>query len=248
MMKLDINALSYIGLLREHNEDMVSLGGILLRNEEMAFPVELADDSQFYLLVSDGMGGHEQGDRASHQLLEFLDACFKDNAFAITTFEEDLRDHVRQFSDDLNRCAIEEHQRRPMGCTLTGVVWTNGKAFLVNAGDSRTYRYRNGILRQLTVDETVRGITGVPTDSKALLNCIGAGADARLTVEDITERLHDGDMLLVCSDGLTDMVDDMTIEEILAQSHEPTTELYSKACQNGGYDNVSVVVAKIVMS
>lgn len=244
-MKLTIEAVCQKGPKRDNNEDMVSLGGLMLRDDELAFPVELDVESLFYLLVSDGMGGHEQGERASQELLEYLDKCFKENLIHAETLEEDLRSHVKAFNADLNRKAMEEGQTHPMGCTLTGMVWSQGKAYVINAGDSRTYRFRNGILRQLTQDETVRGLSGNPDDSKGLLNCIGAGSQGNLTTEDLTERLHDGDLLLICSDGLTDMLDDEAIEKILSTSERPASDLYAEACRNGGYDNVSIIIAKI---
>lgn len=245
MMKLTIEAVCQKGPKRDNNEDMVSLGGLMLRDDELAFPVELDVESLFYLLVSDGMGGHEQGERASQELLEYLDKYFKENLIHAETLEEDLRSHVKAFNADLNRKAMEEGQTHPMGCTLTGMVWSQGKAYVINAGDSRTYRFRNGILRQLTQDETVRGLSGNPDDSKGLLNCIGAGSQGNLTTEDLTERLHDGDLLLICSDGLTDMLDDEAIEKILSTSERPASDLYAEACRNGGYDNVSIIIAKI---
>ena len=177
MIKLEIEGLSKVGMVRDNNEDMLSLGGILLRNDLLSFPIELDEESQFHLLVADGMGGHEYGERASQGLLEHLCVCFKEGFLRPESIEDDLRFHVKEFSDNLNRQAIEEGQQRPMGCTLTGVVWSQGKAYLVNAGDSRTYRYRNGILRQLTQDETLRAITGNPDDSKGLVNCIGGGCE-----------------------------------------------------------------------
>lgn len=247
MMKLNIQALCQKGLMRDNNEDMLSLGGVLLRDDEMRFPVELDDESQFCLLVADGLGGHEYGERASQGLLEFLAERFKEKDFDLETVEEELRSLVKQFNDQLNWQANEEGQQKPMGCTLTGVVWVKGRAFLINAGDSRTYRFRNGILRQLTQDETVRAVTGNPYDSKSLLNCIGGGAKGNLVVEDLTDRLMDGDMLLVCSDGLTEMVSDDVIEQILSTSERPAEELYQAACQNGGNDNVSVIIARVSM-
>ena len=247
MMKMDIQAVCRVGMVRDNNEDMISIGGVLLRDDEMAFPVELDDNSQFYLLVADGMGGHEHGERASEGLLEYLNECFKENAFTAETIEDELRSRVKVFSDSLNRQAEAEGQTMPMGCTLTGIVWANGKAYLLNAGDSRTYRLRNGILRQLTTDETPRGITGDPLADKWLLNCIGGGADGRLIIYEITERLHDGDTLLICSDGLTDMISDGAIETILADYPQPAKELYDVACLNGGADNVSVIVAKLTV-
>lgn len=245
MTKLNIKALSQAGMVRSNNEDMLSLGGILLRDDELAFPVELDEESQFYLLVSDGMGGHEQGERASQELLEFIDKCFKDDLIQAETLEEDLRLQVKTINDELNRKAMEEGQLHPMGCTLTGVVWSHGKAYVINAGDSRTYRFRNGILRQLTQDETIRAVTGNPDDSKGLINCIGAASSGLLNVEEITERLHGGDQLLICSDGLTDMVTDEDIEKILSHSGQPTADLYAEACRNGGFDNISIIIADL---
>ena len=227
MMKLEIQALSKVGMVRDNNEDMVSLGGILLRDDQMSLPpINLDEESLFYLLVADGMGGHEYGERASQELLEYLDRCFKEGHIKPETLEDDLRNHVKAFNDELNWKAHAEGQLRPMGCTLTGVVWSHGKTMLINAGDSRTYRYRDGILRQLTRDETVRGITGNPDASKALINCIGADAHGDLLVVDFGERLLAGDTLLICSDGLTDMLSDEEIEQILASSEQPADELY----------------------
>lgn len=245
MMKINIEAVCQKGPVRDNNEDMVSLGGILLRDADMSFPVEIDDTSQFYLLVADGMGGHEHGERASQGLLEYLDECFKSNLFNADAIEDDLRHQVKAFSDKLNQEARDEGQIRPMGCTLTGVVWSYGKALLINAGDSRTYRFRDGILRRITQDDTARGITGDPNESPYLLNCIGGGANGDLLVVDFTKRLLDQDTLLICSDGLTEMVSDEAIENVLATSEHPAQELHDAACSNGGYDNISVIVAKI---
>lgn len=245
MTKLEIQGLSQVGMVRTNNEDMISLGGILIRNDELSFPIQLDDESQFHLLVSDGMGGHEYGERASQGLLEHLVNCFKEDLFKPESIEDDLRFQVKAFSDQLNWQAAEEGQRMPMGCTLTGVVWSQGKVYLLNAGDSRTYRFRNGILRQLTQDETMRAITGNPYDSKGLVNCIGAGSEGHLHVMEITDRLSESDQLLICSDGLTDMVPDEDIEKILAESEEPADDLYALACRNGGEDNVSIIIAQL---
>lgn len=246
MIKLEIQALSKVGLVRDNNEDMVSLGGILLRDDEMSLPpITLDETSQFYLLVADGMGGHEHGERASQELLEYLDRCFKENRIKAETIEDDLRVHVKTFSDELNWKARAEGQLRPMGCTLTGMVWSHGKALLLNAGDSRTYRYRDGILRRITQDDTMRGLTGDPNASKALLNCIGGGAEGELMVVDFSERILPGDWLLVCSDGLTDMLTDEIIEALLTDSEQPLDALYEAACGKGGLDNVSIIIAKL---
>ena len=132
-----------------------------------------------------------------------------------------------------------------MGCTLTGVVWHYGHIWLVNAGDSRTYRFREGMLRQLTTDETERGITGNPAASKLLLNCLGGGAEGRLAVDDLDGKLLEGDVLLVCSDGLCDMLPDEEIEAALAGG-ATASDLLRLACEAGGEDNVSIILAQVL--
>lgn len=246
MTKLEIEAISGKGLKRDNNEDMISVSGVMLRNDSLTLPVEFDDDSCFYLLLADGMGGHEHGERASQMLLEHLKDFFSVNDFKERDFEKEICDSVLAFSRFMNNQALEEGQIRPMGCTLTGVVWLKGKIYVLNAGDSRTYRFRNGTLRQLTIDETERGLSGNPNDSKLLVNCIGGGSNGTLTLIDITDRLRVGDQLLICSDGLTDMATDEEIESVLSQSQQCATDLYDLACRNGGADNISVICAKVV--
>lgn len=246
MTKLSIQAISDKGPTRGNNEDMISVGGILLRDNQCDIPsVALDPEGAFFLLLSDGMGGHEHGERASEVLLQHLGDCFKQKIFTPESVEDQLRDQVKQVSDQLNEEAYREQQQLPMGCTLTGVVWFGGRIYLLNAGDSRTYRYRNPYLKQLSTDQTERGVTGDPNASKLLLNCIGGGSYGRLIVEDITEMLDVDDIILICSDGLSDMVDDSLIEQILTDSDDPVHELFNKACENGGLDNTSIIVATI---
>lgn len=246
-MKLEIHAVNDIGCSRTNNEDMMSVGGILLREASLELPVEIDDesDSYFYILVSDGMGGHEKGEEASELLLKCISDSFMDGRISPENAEDSLRELVAEVSLTLNRRGTEENQERILGCTLTGVIWIGAKAYLVNAGDSRTYRLRSGILKQLTTDDTERGITGDENASKLLLNAIGGGSYGRLTVDDITDRIMEGDTLLVCSDGLTDMVDDEGIEEILCNKERPAESLVETANRNGGADNISVIVAHL---
>lgn len=246
-MKLEIHAVNDIGCSRTNNEDMMSVGGILLRDASLELPVEIDDesDSYFYILVSDGMGGHEKGEEASELLLKCISDSFMDGRISPENAEDSLRQLVSDVSCTLNMRGIEENQERILGCTLTGVIWIGSRTYLVNAGDSRTYRLRNGILKQLTTDDTERGITGDENASKLLLNAIGGGSHGRLTVEDITDRIMEGDTILVCSDGLTDMVDDEGIEEILCSNERPAEGLVETANRNGGADNISVIVAHL---
>ena len=246
-MKLEIQAVNDIGCSRTNNEDMMSVGGILLRDSSLEIPVGISEDqdSYFYTLVSDGMGGHEKGEVASEYLLQCIASHLSEGKVSNRNAEDSLRALVRDVSDNLNSKGLEENQERILGCTLTGVIWIGGTAYLVNAGDSRTYRYRDGFLKQLSTDDTERGITGDEIASKLLLNAIGGGSHGRLTVEDISERIMEGDMILICSDGLTDMVDDETIEDILRNEPRAAEKLVETANRNGGADNISVIVAHV---
>lgn len=244
-MKLNVQAVCDRGLLREQNEDAVSVNGLFLRDDAVGLTVDTPEEGFFYLLVSDGMGGHEKGEEASRFALEEMEEQFSFHHIQPDRFEDDVREAARYINFKLNRAAAEDGQARPMGCTLTGVVWHYGRIWLVNAGDSRTYRFREGILRQLTVDDTERGITGDPAASKLLFNCLGAGAVGLLRVESLDGKLLEGDLLLICSDGLCDMVPDEGIEAALA-ADATASDLCRLACDAGGADNISIILARVM--
>ena len=243
-MKVEIDALCHKGLVRDNNEDALSIGGLILRDKVANVTVDTPEEGFFYLLVADGMGGHEDGEEASEFTLNELKEKFNDHMIGADSFEDDIRKIVNTTSIKLNLMAAEKGQQLPMGCTLTGVVWHYGHLWLINAGDSRTYRFRNGMLRQLTTDETERGITGDPNAEKFLLNCIGGGQDGRLAIDDLDDKVLQEDTLLICSDGLTDMVTDEQLEEALTEG-ATAADLYRLACEGGGVDNVSVILAQI---
>ncbi len=244
-MRLAIQAICDRGLLRDRNEDALSVNGLFLRDDAVELTVEIPEEGFFYLLVSDGMGGHEKGEEASRFALEEMEEQFSFHHIRPESFEDDVREAARYINFKLNRAAAEDGQQRPMGCTLTGVIWHYGRTWLVNAGDSRTYRFRDGLLRQLTTDETERGITGDPDASKLLLNCLGGGAEGRLAVDDLEGKLLEGDLLLVCSDGLCNMVSDEEIEAALADG-ATASDLLRLACEAGGTDNVSIILARVI--
>ncbi len=240
-MKLSIEALCHKGLVRENNEDALSVGGLFLRDDAITLTLSTPEEGYFFLLVSDGMGGHENGEQASEYTLKTVNQALEDGRIRGESFEDDLRAVIGGVSEDLNAWAAERGQTHPMGCTLTGVIWFDGHIYLVNAGDSRTYRMREGMLRQLTVDETERGLTGDPNASKYLLNCIGGGCEGRLAIDSLDGKLLEGDTVLICSDGLTDMVREEDIE-----GHTSAADLLRMACEGGGVDNISIILATVV--
>lgn len=272
-MKLEIQAICHKGLVRQNNEDALSIGGILLRDDSVSLSVTVPEDGYFYLLASDGMGGHENGEQASLQTLEGMKRFFEtgrvnassgqnlDSSVKVDGFDEALRQVARDISCRLNDQAATEGQDRPMGCTLSGVIWYYGSIRLINAGDSRVYRMRGGIVRQLTTDDNERGLTGDPQASKLLLNCIGGGTEGRLDVSSLDGKIRPGDILLICSDGLSDMVETDELETVLSaadcelESEESpgteglgrtATDLLRIACEHGGHDNISIILARVL--
>lgn len=236
-MKLNINAICDRGTTRKNNEDMISVAGIMLRDDKLSIPLEFNDEDSFYLMVSDGMGGHEKGELASSMLLEHLRDCFTMGDISAGEFTDDITRSVRYVSRKLNSLSRSEGQVKAMGCTLSGVVWTGGRLWLVNAGDSRTYLFHEGLIEQLTSDDE--------NSDGLLTNCIGGGLDTVLSVTEITERLQDGDIILICSDGLADVVNDDYLEYFLMNSVSPAEELAEWAMENGSTDNVSIIAARV---
>ena len=230
-MRIEIDALSQKGLVRENNEDALAVGDKILRDDAATVTVELQKKGFFYLLVADGMGGHENGEEASEYTLKTIKELFSQRLMSADTFAEDLNYATRNISFSLN-------------CAAAGLIWFYGHAWLVNAGDSRTYRYCGGLLRQLTTDETERGMTGNPDAEKYLLNCIGGGLDGSLAIENMDGKLLTDDVILICSDGLTDMLSDDQIEKAITNG-ATAADLYRMACEAGGIDNVSIILARI---
>jgi len=247
-MKLRISCVSDVGRIRDNNEDMASIGMYLIRDNSLNIDKEVFEGENFCLLVSDGMGGHESGEYASQFTLEALRAFLLDKSLEHHNPILELKQKIEDISTRLNAKAYEQHQGKAMGCTLTGLIWMSGKTLLVNVGDSRTYRLRDGMLRQLTVDQTLHERDLVPLPAgKALYNCIGAGCDTEAGIQDISGRLMESDRILVCSDGLSDMLEDDVIERLLAEGgpEESCAVLVDTAKRNGGVDNITVIVADI---
>ena len=174
-MKLRISCVSDVGRIRDNNEDMASAGMYLIRDNSLNIEKEVTENETFCLLVSDGMGGHESGEYASQFTLETLRAYLLDKSLEHHNPIFELKLKIESISANLNAKACERHQGKAMGCTLTGIVWMQGKTLLVNIGDSRTYRLRDGMLRQLTSDQTSRKGYGSASGRQGLVQLHWSG-------------------------------------------------------------------------
>jgi serine/threonine protein phosphatase PrpC len=232
---------SDIGLKRSNNED--------------AFVLE--PDLRFFALA-DGMGGAASGEVASQIFIETVLKVFSkvDKRSEQETLEF-VQNAFRLANESILNRAGEPHHHG-MGCTAELLAFYGQNYVLGHVGDSRTYHFRQGQLRQMTKDHSLiqdqldQGlITQDEARRHAHRNVIlrAVGVDQVLAVDLVKGKCLPGDIFLLCSDGLTDMTDDISIQNVLslplhlAQKGEKLIELAKSA---GGYDNITIILCAVV--
>jgi serine/threonine protein phosphatase PrpC len=254
---------SDVGVARQPGPNEDSTLQILLErvHESISSPAGI-------FLVSDGMGGHANGQLASrmtagiiaehviHDLVMPPLEAEKAGEATKTPDGERLKEILRDAIDGANSaiCGINTRDKSDMGATLTGFMIVGERAYIFNVGDSRTYMLRDGKLYQLTNDHSLVGqlVAGgliAPEDvythpqRSQIYRSIGDKLNVQI---DVTEQvIHAGDILLSCSDGLWEMVRDPQITDILNTAPDPQAacaQLIEAANNNGGEDNISAVV------
>jgi serine/threonine protein phosphatase PrpC len=220
-----------IGLVREGNEDSYLV-------EEPLF------------VIADGMGGHRGGEVASRLAVETIAALFRRGEGALAEQVQEANRAVFERSS-LDRAVAG------MGTTLTAALVEGGRARLAHVGDSRAYLFRRGEMRMLTEDHTLvhrmvqQGeITEAEAERHPQRSVVtrAVGMERSIPVDEIIIDLEPGDRLLICSDGLTGMVDDGTIGRILAGQPDPqraAEALVTAANEGGGVDNTTVIVVAV---
>lgn len=226
------------------------------RNEDAFAAVELGAGRGVLLAVSDGMGGHQNGDVASAMTIDCL-------ILSMTTAEraspgpEYLRAAVEAANAHVWSLARAQPASRRMGATLTAVHVRGTRAHIAQVGDSRAYLARGGRLHLLTLDQTYTQLlvdAGVLLPDQRHLSPFPAtilqavGQEARLHVALGTLDLRDGDRLLVCSDGLTNHVCDGDLEAILRTAREldaASATMITLANERRGDDNITVVLGEV---
>ena len=257
------------GRVRPTNEDHFLIAELartlLVRQTSLPQPeTQFGRNRGHLLMVADGMGGHRAGKVASaltvasieafvlHLLKRFSNLQATDEQTVIKDFQAALK----QADDRLFEEAVLHPEYTGMGTTLTLALVSGWKLFVVHAGDSRCYLFRGGQLRQLTADHTIagelarRGVIDAAAAGRhqfrhVVTNVLGGGHTG---VQSDVQRveLETGDLVLLCSDGLTDMVPDDRITAILGATSEPQSaceQLVAEANERGGKDNITAVVA-----
>ncbi|MCC6625107.1 MAG: serine/threonine-protein phosphatase [Deltaproteobacteria bacterium] len=255
-MILDAFALTDVGCVREHNEDD-----------------HLVLGEQGVYIVADGMGGHACGEVASRISVESVSAFYNDaevtrrlkeiflqhhadeSMVGLSSFHEfRLKSAVEYGNLQIFREAANDAALEDMGTTIVGFAFVGGRCYVAHVGDSRAYRYRRGRLTQLTEDHSLaneylrmRVLRKEDLPSFPYKNVIvrALGLQEEVVVDTQARTCRPDDRYLLCSDGLTDLVSDEEIFEILAGwpgAENASRELVRRAIQYGGVDNVTVLI------
>lgn len=229
-------AVSDVGCVRNNNEDMAYAAGKIVRDGTVAGETDC--DGCVGFAVADGMGGYEGGEIASEivcrSFATFIKSFRHDNTTPIV-------DRIKEWAKGANKLVYESAALRPelseMGTTFIALIFIPDKLYLLNVGDSRCYRIRSGILKQLSTDHSERQRTGNPeVPSNLIYNFMGLSSKEFFS--DVIELTPiDGDRYILCSDGLSDLVDDDCIES----DSDNVETLISTAKKNGGRDNITVI-------
>jgi PPM family protein phosphatase len=240
-----------VGLLRDHNEDAIA-----------------SDLSIGLMVLADGMGGYKAGEVASEIAVLMIAAEITEdmqNRSGMSTGILNLLPETQMLMravEKTNAAIYQVSQDNPqcagMGTTLVAGIFTDNKLAIGHIGDSRAYRLREGTLTQLTVDhslvqEQINAGLITPEQAKVSSNknlvtrALGIDPEVELDLQEFDVEVDD--LYLLCSDGLSDLVEDAEITRILLNANDnignATKHLIQAANENGGTDNISVIIAKI---
>ncbi len=225
---------SHEGIKRSHNEDTYGI-----------------DADHHIFLVADGMGGHDHGEIASALARDYImDGLIKDKS---------LTETIHNANDAIIACSLEKESQLPMGTTVAILQFIEHQCFCAWVGDSRIYRYRDGQLTAISSDHSYvqelvdqQLITSDQARShphrNVVTQALGVTDNSELKIAQVTDNWQAGDKFLICSDGLTEEVEDADIENILSQELAPKElcdQLMIKALENGGSDNITAIVVSL---
>ena len=244
MIVLDVSAASWTGRVRSQNEDMVMVDNQFIRENTYHTKFVLGREDRLMLAVADGMGGHNRGDVASSDTLHNLHYYFYDIPSNLSA--GDFNEAMVGWLDSINNYVLSkgraDEQFKGMGTTLVGLAYYNRDLYSLNCGDSRLYRFRNHQLVQLTTDHSLSNMVVGEKRTNIITNCIGGGCNSSFVdMVQITNDVIQGDVYMLCSDGLTDMLPDEMICKLLEQNTD-ADGLCNAAIEAGGIDNVSCCV------
>jgi PPM family protein phosphatase len=248
---------THVGMVRTLNEDSLLALELCRTQRSLSQPFGI-------FAVADGMGGHAAGEVASGAIIDVIaEMGLKEMlSTGLSSGEQGRQEWLRQAVESANQevLALRRSSGSDMGSTLVAAVVEGNQATIVHVGDSRIYLVNSSGIRQLTTDHSlVERLVATNQISRAdaryhpQRNVIyrTIGDRSRLDLDIAVHQLEVGDCLLLCSDGLSNMVDDQAMQTIVAAAESPQAacdELISAANLAGGDDNISVIIVRIVQT
>ena len=240
---MKIYAETDIGMIRKMNQD--------------AYYISEENENYKLCILADGMGGYTGGEIASRL------ACISAAEFIKRNFDaskqqtkEDIMEIIKKALEHSNNVVYEKSKEaeelEQMGTTLEVCLIYNNRAYIGHIGDSRIYRIRQNIMRKLTVDHSyVQKLVkdGTITKEEAInhpkknMLMKALGCEPQIEPDVMVKGFNEGDILLICSDGLTNMISEQEIYNIIEQDIQNGAQnLIRKAKELGGYDNITVII------
>lgn len=236
---------------------ITDIGKLRNKNEDIIYYPTYEDEEKLFILA-DGMGGAKAGEVASKLALETSKAVFDTNIINAVD-QEDIQGVIRNSIINANKIVMSESQKnnsyRGMGSTLIMAYACKNKIYIGHVGDSRVYRIRKNVIRQLTKDhsfaqELLRNgtITREEAENHPQRNALTKviGYERNLEPDIIVKGFLKDDIILICSDGLSNMVSDEDIYKIIIKNYYDVRvvcrELVKAANNAGGADNISAIV------
>lgn len=247
-IKLKISLACDIGCARSNNEDMILVSGETYRDIGEEFSMTVKNNGRFVSAVADGMGGHNAGEIASEIVLKSFDDFIiaLPDGLSDSDFRRLMDNEIIRIHQYLNQYGLKNDGCEGLGTTLVAWITYCNRIYIINCGDSRIYRYRNGMLCQLTTDHSEQCRKNDYTiPSNQIYNCLGGGGGhAFADVLEITSKVFDDDIFIICSDGLSEAISNDEIERFLSENHDASS-LVGRAKEMWANDNISVVILTI---
>lgn len=234
------------GLKREINQDYY---GMIEENENIPY----------VFIIADGMGGHKAGEVASRLSVEFSLSHIRKTLNKKMSKEEivsKLQDIVKQVNSEVYKESLENQDNEGMGTTLIITVVMPCYVIIAHVGDSRVYVFREQELKKITndhsyVEELVKNGTITREEAKKNPNknvlTRAVGYSEKVETDIYTYDRKEKDIFMMCTDGLTNMVDESTIKKVFLEKDKPqdiVQSLIDKSNENGGLDNITIIVFK----
>ena len=238
-----------IGVSHNTNDDKFMINDVIIEDGDY----KGRSENYISAILCDGVSGELEGNRAALETLKNLKGIVKENLT-----KEEVIEKIEETNTLIRKIQRDENKEKGLKTTLVG-VYSNKNIFIYyNLGDSRAYRYRNGYFQRLTRDDSkVQDMVDNELiseeeamhypQSNIINNCIGYSDICKINIYSSNIALREDDIIFLCSDGITDVIDDDTLKVIFDKRNsieETLNEIYSLSLKNKSKDNISLIIIK----